>query len=201
MKHYKLLAMLLLCAVLTPSYAQKVRKQDPTQTKPFFILPYLDAFGMQAEELDKTPASEGSIHAFRTYRVRDYTFVDTKHSSSSIKYDVQGDGIHINHIFLHVYRIFDTEEETMGFLVDEIPADWEEIDIQTFKQKTGTTFGIHAPDAATYRNIAKAYRLPNVEGRPTIYAGLGVAVFPYKKKRYETIGRIDFQMERTDKQP
>lgn len=78
MRLVKYSLVLLMCVLLVPAHAQK-EKQDPALKGPFFILPYLDAFGMRVWELDRIPEiSKGSISVFEHQIVRDYTFFEKK---------------------------------------------------------------------------------------------------------------------------
>lgn len=78
---------------------------------------------------------------------------------------------------------FSSNVETLGFMWNEIPKDWQEISeeeyIEHTKEKCRRMVGICS---AIYRSDVKCYRLPKIEGRPTIYAGVCVSAFPVKKK-------------------
>lgn len=200
MRLVKYSLVLLMCVLLVPAHAQKKKKQDPALKGPFFILPYLDAFGMRVWELDRIPEiSKGSISVFEHQIVRDYTFFEKKESSTSIKYEVKGSGFGIDHIFFHVYRIFPTLEETKDFVLNEIPADWEEISMDELKEHTGNTVGISSYCHSTYTNMAKCYRLPRTEGKPAVYAGATLTVWPYKKGRFQTVVGIHYWEEKPQK--
>lgn len=198
MKQLKSLFFLMVCMCVISVHVQAKGKQDPLLQKPFLILPYFDAFGMKVWELDSIEeVSRGSISTFYHQIVRDYTFVDKKENETSIKYEYEerystGES-GINHIMYHISRIFPTFQDVGGFIMDEIPTEWEEISEEEFYKLFANRYGFHSPDAAMYTNITKHYKLPEVKGKPAIYAAVSVGVWPDKKKKVHAVGSIHYR--------
>ena len=183
MKVTKIILILLLSTVMFAAYADKPKKQNPLLTGPFFIQPYFNAFGMWVREVDTTEARRGCVDVFEHQSTRVYDFVSKKHAETTMEYTTGESGFRIDNIKFHVYREYPTVEETVGFMWNEIPKDWQEISeeeyIEHTKEKCRRMVGICSE---IYRSDVKYYRLPKIEGRPTIYAGVRVSAFPAKKK-------------------
>ena len=183
MKIAKTILILLLSTVTFAAYADKPKKQNPLLTGPFFIQPYFNAFGMWMEDVDTTEARRGCVDVFEHQSTRVYYFVSKKNAETSMEYTTGKSGSRIDNIKFHVYREYPTVEETVGFMWNEIPKDWQEISeeeyIEHTKEKCRRMVGICSE---IYRSDVKCYRLPKIEGRPTIYAGVCVSAFPAKKK-------------------
>lgn len=64
MRTTKILLSLLLSMTFLSVYAGKPKKSDPLLTGPFYIQPYFQAFGMDPEALDDSPASQGCVDVY-----------------------------------------------------------------------------------------------------------------------------------------
>lgn len=195
MRTTKILLSLLLSMTFLSAYAGKPKKPDPLLTGPFYIQPYFQAFGMNPEALDDSPASQGCVDVYTHQRKRGFYFVAKRHAETSIDYDAGDSGFLVDHIFFNVYREYPTLEETEGFFWNEIPKDWEEISAEAYeahtKKRPSVMTGVCSP---IYHNMSKCYRLPKIEGRPMIYASAAASAYPMKK-RFSVVATIDFYEE------
>ena len=183
MKITKIVLSMLLSTVMITAHADKPKKQDPLLKGPFFMQPYFNAFGMRVQEVDTTAAAKGCVDVFDHQSVREYFFVTKNNAETSMKYTTGEEGFRIDNIVYHVYREYPSVEETEGFMWNEIPQDWQEISekeyVEHTKEKCRRMVGVCS---SIYRSDVKCYRLPTINGRPTIYAGVCVSAFPEKKK-------------------
>ena len=136
MKITKTILILLLSTVMFAAYADKPKKQDPLLTGPFFIQPYFNAFGMRVQEVDTTEARRGCVDVWEHQSARAYYFVSKKNAETSMEYTTGESDFRIDNIKFHVYREYPTVEETVGFMWNEIPKDWQEISEEEYIEHT-----------------------------------------------------------------
>lgn len=162
--------------------------------KPYFAMPWTEAFGMRMWQLKECP------EIYKGAKSEDYNgsisieFAYEKKFVKEIEYRPKYSAIECDYIMSHTYALFPSKAETEGFLFEEIPAEWVKISKEDYKEGTGYDAHIAQPiDQRTpYEVKAQCYRLPQVEGKPTVYACACATIEPQKKGQYSAQGTIVF---------
>ena len=183
--------------MLLPSVAlQAGDKNSKLPQKPYFAMPWTDAFGMKIWQLKEREEIYQGAKSSDDIGIAIYIdFAQEKKFVKEIEYtDTKDNAIVCGRIQSHTYALFPSEAETQGFLFDEIPSDWEMISKEDYKAQTGYNANFMRPiDLRTPFTVKnQCYRLPQVEGKPTVYAVASTLIQPEKKGQYSANGTIVF---------